>query len=433
MNRGGLRRGSAGRRGSHAIDSPMIGLPAPSKLNRRQLVLAGMGSLVPIPLCGPPESSIRIFLCGDVMTGRGIDQVLPHPSDPQLYERYVASAVDYVRLAERQSGPLPRAVDCAYIWGEALAEWGRRRPHVRIINLETSITTSDDFVPKGINYRMSPENAACLAVAEPDCCVLANNHVLDWGPDGLVETLRVLERLGVQAVGAGRNAAEAAAPAVLDVRGGARVIVAAFCTRTSGVPDDWAAGPERPGVNFIELDDAIAERLAKQVATIRRTGDVVVASIHWGPNWGYEVPAAHRRMARALIERAGVSIVHGHSSHHPMAIEVHEQRLILYGCGDFLNDYEGIEGHDAFRSDLALMYFADLDPADGALSALEMAPMQVRNFRLNRPAGGDVDWLRRRLDRECRRFGGQVRRAGEGLALSRRSRPTGRGRWRSGP
>jgi poly-gamma-glutamate capsule biosynthesis protein CapA/YwtB (metallophosphatase superfamily) len=396
----------------------MIGSPAPTNLSRRRLVLPGMDPLVPAPPCSPPGSSIRVFLCGDVMTGRGIDQVLPHPSNPQLYEPYLNSALGYVRLAERHSGLLPRPVDCAYIWGEALGEWARRRPHVRIVNLETSITTSDNFVPKGINYRMSPDNAACLTVSGADCCVLANNHVLDWGTDGLVETLRVLKRHGLKAVGAGRNAAEAASPAMLEAPGGARVIVAAFCTWTSGVPDDWAAGADRPGVNLIEPDVATVERLAGQLAPIRRAGDLVVASIHWGPNWGYEVPAAHRRFARALIERAGVSVVYGHSSHHPMAIEVHEGRLILYGCGDFLNDYEGIEGHDAFRSDLALMYFADLDPASGALAALEMVPLQIRKFRLNRPAADDVGWMRRRLDRECRRFGGHVRPLEDGLALS---------------
>ena len=96
---------------------------------------------------------MRIFLCGDVMTGRGIDQALPHPCSPILHEGYVQSAVDYLRLAERANGPVPRPVDFAYIWGAALDEWRRAHPHVRIVNLETSITRSDAFEPKGINYR----------------------------------------------------------------------------------------------------------------------------------------------------------------------------------------------------------------------------------------------------------------------------------------
>src|SRR6266545_2275320 len=125
------------------------------------------------------SSTIRLFLCGDVMTGRGIDQVLSHPSIPELHEGYARSAMDYVRLAEEANGPIPRCVDPTYVWGAALDELNRAQPDARIVNLETSITRSEDFVPKGINYRMSPEDADCLAAATIDCCVLANNHVLD--------------------------------------------------------------------------------------------------------------------------------------------------------------------------------------------------------------------------------------------------------------
>jgi len=105
------------------------------------------------------------------------------------------------------SGPVPRPVDFAYIWGAALDEWRRAHPHVRIVNLETSITCSDAFEPKGINYRMSPENGPCLSAAGLDCCVLANNHVLDWGPAGLIDTLNALEKLRIKTAGAGRNLA----------------------------------------------------------------------------------------------------------------------------------------------------------------------------------------------------------------------------------
>ena len=140
----------------------------------------------------PRQRSVWLFLCGDVMTGRGIDQVLPHPSDPVLHESYVTSAMDYVQLAEAANGPIPRRVSPAYIWGAALDEFNRLRPVVRIINLETSITRSDDYAPKGINYRMSPENVDCLKAAAIDCCVLGNNHVLDYGRRGLLDTLETL-------------------------------------------------------------------------------------------------------------------------------------------------------------------------------------------------------------------------------------------------
>jgi poly-gamma-glutamate capsule biosynthesis protein CapA/YwtB (metallophosphatase superfamily) len=123
---------------------------------------------------------IRVFLCGDVMTGRGIDQIMLRPCDPQLYEDWAQSARDYVRLAERVNGEIPTQVAPSYVWGAALDQLNRVRPDASIINLETSITHSDAYIPKGINYRMSPENAECLLAAGIDCCVLGNNHVLDW-------------------------------------------------------------------------------------------------------------------------------------------------------------------------------------------------------------------------------------------------------------
>lgn len=99
-------------------------------------------------------SVVRLFLCGDVMTGGGIDQVLPHPCDPTLHEGYTQSALGYALLAEALNGPIARPVTPDYIWGAALGELRRASPDARIINLETSITRSEDYLEKGINYRM---------------------------------------------------------------------------------------------------------------------------------------------------------------------------------------------------------------------------------------------------------------------------------------
>jgi poly-gamma-glutamate capsule biosynthesis protein CapA/YwtB (metallophosphatase superfamily) len=173
----------------------------------------------------PKDRSIRMFLCGDVMIGRGIDQVLPHPCDPALHEGYVQSAKVYVDLAERQNGPIGRGIEPAYIWGAALDEMNRMRPDVRIVNLETSITRSEDYEHKGINYRLSPENADCLKAAAIDCCILGNNHVLDWGHRGLLDTLATLEHLRIKTAGAGRDLAQAKVPAILQVTNNGRLLV----------------------------------------------------------------------------------------------------------------------------------------------------------------------------------------------------------------
>jgi poly-gamma-glutamate capsule biosynthesis protein CapA/YwtB (metallophosphatase superfamily) len=343
------------------------------------------------------------------MTGRGLDQILPHPSRPKVYEPVVKSALEYVALAERAHGRIPRSVEYAYVWGAALEELKRRKLAARIINLETSITTSEDAAPKEINYRMHPANVAVLSAAGVDCAVLANNHVLDWGVAGLAETLDTLANSHIRVAGAGRTRAEAQAPAVINVSELGRVLVFAFGAVDSGVPRTWSASDADPGVSWIgDYTAHTAAHIAEVVASSKRPGDVVIASMHWGSNWGYDVPDNHRRFARELIDHSGVDLVYGHSSHHVKAIEIHRSRAILYGCGDFLNDYEGIHGPMDFRDDLTMMYFPTLDLSSGELIELEMVPLRIRNFRLQHPTAPDARWLCDTLDRECRRFGARV-------------------------
>jgi poly-gamma-glutamate synthesis protein (capsule biosynthesis protein) len=353
--------------------------------------------------------ALRLFLCGDVMLGRGIDQILAHPCDPALHEGFVSSAVAYVELAEGCSGPVPRGVDPVYVWGDALSELERAAPDLRIVNLETSITTSPDFVPKGINYRMNPENISSLSCAGIDCCVLANNHVLDWNTAGLLETLATLKHAGIAAAGAGEDSESAAAPAILHTPTGARVLVFAFGSESSGIPRDWSAGQNKPGVNLLRdlSEDAVA-RIAAQVKAVRRSGDIVVASIHWGGNWGYFIPATHRRFAHDLVDIAGCDLVHGHSSHHAKAMEIYRDRLILYGCGDFITDYEGIGAYEAFRGDLAVMYLPNLDAATACLLDLRMLVFQSHRFRLAHAVSDDVAWLARMLDGQSAEFGTHI-------------------------
>jgi poly-gamma-glutamate synthesis protein (capsule biosynthesis protein) len=353
-----------------------------------------------------PGNAISLFLCGDVMTGRGIDQILPHPGNPVLFEPYVKDAGEYVRLAEIGHGPIPRPAHFSYVWGDALAELSRLRPDVRIINLETAVTTSDERYSKAVSYRMNPRNFPCVTAAAIDCCTLANNHVLDWGIGGLEETLTTLEGAGVPWTGAGRGAAEAEAPVAVDVEGKGRVLVFGVGAASSGIPRDWAATADRPGIHLLpDLSPATVRRLGDSVAEHKREGDVVVASIHWGSNWGYEVSAGEVAFAHGLIDHAGVDVVHGHSSHHVKGLEVYAGKLVLYGCGDFLTDYEGIGGHDAFRGEVGAMFFPRVDPASGELLQLQLVPTRMRGFRVNRASRADARWLKGVLDREGTRLG----------------------------
>lgn len=358
---------------------------------------------------GKAHEPVTLFLAGDVMPGRGIDQVFARSCPPRLYEAYVSSARTYVELAERAHGPIPEPVEHTYVWGDALAELDRVDPDARIVNLETAITTSEDRRPKGVNYRMHGANVALLTVAGIDCAVLANNHVLDWGERGLLDTLKSLEHVACRTAGAGKDLASAEAAAVIDLPRGGRVLVFGFGFIDSGIPPDWAAGPEHPGVKLLpDFSNETVHAVADLVAREKRPGDLVVASVHWGSNWGYHIPRAHRRFAHALVDHAEVDVVHGHSSHHPRALEVYKGHLVLYGCGDLLNDYEGIEGYAEFRDDLVLMYFPSIDPGTGQLTRLELAPFRIRKFQLQRISIPDRDWLRRTLAREYGRFGADV-------------------------
>jgi poly-gamma-glutamate synthesis protein (capsule biosynthesis protein) len=350
-----------------------------------------------------PNDLVTLFLCGDVMTGRGVDQILPHPGSPRLWESRVRDARVYVQLAESVNGPIPSPVDYSWPWGDALGVLDDLAPDVRVLNLETSISRSDDAADgKAVHYRMSPENIDCLTVARPDVCALANNHVLDFGYRGLAETQQALASAGISAVGAGRDLDGATRPAVLE---SGRVIVYSLGARSSGIPEHWAATPQRAGINLLPHESgAYATRLAHSMVNAKSPGDILVASVHWGSNWGYSVPRSQVEVAHRLID-GGVDVVHGHSSHHVRPIEVYQGKLILYGCGDFIDDYEGISGYEEFRDDLRLMYFVTIERGTGTLVGLRVAPMQARQMRLNYATRNDTHLLLTILNDISRGYG----------------------------
>jgi poly-gamma-glutamate capsule biosynthesis protein CapA/YwtB (metallophosphatase superfamily) len=219
-----------------------------------------------------------------------------------------------------------------------------------------------------------------------------------------VETLDTLAAAGLQAVGAGRDITAARRPAVVTV-GAGRVPVFSLGAASSGIPASWAATPTVAGVDFLPaMSDAAADDVVDRVQREKRPGDIAVVSIHWGSNWGYGVSRSQFQFAHRLID-GGVDVVHGHSSHHPRPVEVYRDKLVLYGCGDLVNDYEGIGGHEEFRSDLRLLYFATLDPATATLVHLRMVPMRARQMRLWVVPSADSEWLRAVLDQVSRHLG----------------------------
>ncbi|MFJ3583075.1 CapA family protein [Streptomyces sp. NPDC090127] len=363
---------------------------------------------------------VRLFLCGDVMLGRGVDQILPHPGDPALRERYVHDARAYVALAEEANGPIPHRVDFAYPWGAALDILADAAPDVRVTNLETAVTTRDDFAPgKAVHYRMHPDNLPSLTAVRPDVCVLANNHVLDHGRGGLADTLDALAKHGVRTVGAGEDGAAAARPALVDLPGGRRLVAYALGMASSGIPRDWAGTAHRGGVHYAAGPTAAtAARLLTRIRDTKRPGDLVLVSLHWGSNWGYALSRADVDYAHALID-AGADVVHGHSSHHPRPLEIHRGKLVLHGCGDLINDYEGITGYEQYRDDLRLLHLVSVRPDDGTLEEVRIIPLRARRLRLGHAPRRDARWLREVLGRTSRPYGARVDLDEDGTLVAR--------------
>ncbi|MFD3943288.1 CapA family protein [Streptomyces sp. NPDC058579] len=363
---------------------------------------------------------VGLFLCGDVMLGRGVDQILPHPGDPALRERYVHDARSYVALAEAVNGPIPHRADFTYPWGVALDALDVAAPDVRVTNLETAVTTSDENAPgKAVHYRMHPDNVPCLTAVRPDVCVLANNHVLDHGRGGLADTLDTLAKHGVRTVGAGEDAETAARPAIVDLPGGGRLVAYALGMASSGIPRDWAATAGHSGVHYAAGPTATAAgRLLARIREAKRPGDLVLVSLHWGSNWGYALSGGDVAYGRALID-AGADVVHGHSSHHPRPLEVHRGKLVLHGCGDLINDYEGITGYEQYRDDLRLLYLVSVRPDDGRLQEVRIIPLRARRMRLEHAPGRDARWLHDVLGRTSRPLGARVDLDEDGTLVAR--------------
>ena len=351
----------------------------------------------------PASDPVRLFLGGDMMLGRGIDQIMPNPSDPRIYGKEIQDALEYVRLAEKANGPIERPVDYSYIWGDALQVLDEMNPVARIANLETAITTSDDYwQSKGIHYRLHPKNVGCLKAAGIDCVSLANNHTMDWGYAGLTETMQTLDTAGIHHAGAGEDFSAAGAPAQFDIGHGRRIQFYAACTEDSGLRRFWGATENKAGVHKVYLKDP--RWLPDQVRINKKEGDLVIVSVHWGANWGHSVPWGQGLLAQRLID-AGADVVHGHSAHHVKGIEVYKGKPIFYGCGDLINDYEGLAPRRRYRGDLTLLYFPAFDPDSGKLDSLEMQAMQIRNMRLNFASEEDRDWLLNTIKKQGEKMG----------------------------
>ena len=314
---------------------------------------------------------VTLAIAGDVMLGRLVNDL----------------------LAER--GP-------RYVWGDMTPLlWDA---DAFLINLECAITTRvvewHDGHSKPFHFRADPRAVEALRVARADFASLANNHIEDFGPDGLLDTIASLDHAGIAHAGAGRNLGEAIAPAVL-TRKGQRIGIVAF----ADYPRAWAATATSPGINFttVSLEDGAFGRVAAAIDAARSVADVVIFSIHWGPNMRERPPEAFRHFAHRVIE-AGATIFWGHSAHVVQAVELLPDRgVILYDTGDLVDDYAV---DPDVRNDLGALFVVRL--CGSVVERVALVPTHIRHKQVDRAVGEDRQWFVRRMERLCQELGGSV-------------------------
>ena len=289
----------------------------------------------------------------------------------------------------------------AYPWGDVLPVLHRADRF--LINLECALTGErrpwHDAEYKAFYFRAEPAAVATLEIGRVDFASLANNHIGDFGTEGLLETLRVLDRAGIAHAGAGADRAAACAPARLAVDG-QRIAVVACADH----PPEWSALPSTPGIHYVRVsrhpeDFAAVERA---LAEARRDVDLVVFSIHWGPNMRARPTAEFREFARAVVA-AGADIFWGHSAHVVQGVEVHQGKLILYDTGDFVDDYAVDE---ELRNDLSALFLVRVGPP--AVAGLEVIPVRIGDMQVNLARGPERDWFVNRFRTLCAELGTRV-------------------------
>lgn len=318
-----------------------------------------------------------IALLGDIMLGRGVNELIPnYPPE--------------------------------HFWGTTLPML--QSADAVIANLECAVTThlnpwTKTF--KVFHFRADPDAVKVLKIANIKAVSLANNHSLDFEEQGLVDTLDYLDQVGIKHVGAGRDLVEARAPKILTVKGLKIGIISA----TDNEPP-FAAGEDKPGVNYqsFNAQPASLTYLRESIEKAKIAGaDLIILSLHWGPNMVQTPTADFREYAYKAIEM-GVDIIHGHSAHLFQGIEFHNQGVILYNTGDFLDDY-AID--QELRNDWSLIFMVEVERKK--ITKVKTIPVHLSYGQTNIAHEEEAKAIISRMESLSRAFGTKIER--EGIAL----------------
>ncbi|HLZ33257.1 MAG TPA: CapA family protein [Nitrospira sp.] len=314
--------------------------------------------------------AVKIALTGDVMLGRLVDQYV-------IQNRSVRPDALWGDIL-----PIILATDC------------------RLINLECVISDrGEEWRPqtKAFHFRARPRAIDVLQAAKIDGVTLANNHVLDYGPDALLDCVKLLDRAGIKRTGAGATLEEALTPALFGLPDG-RVAVVALTDNEA----EWEATGTKPGVNYVGYQDrGLAEpyrsRIAQALSFVRRQAELVIVSAHVGPNWGAPSRAI-QALAHDLIDM-GADLYWGHSNHTPQGIELYKGRAIMYSTGDFVDDYMVDKDE---RNDLSFLFVLEVER--GRIAHVRLHPVCIEDLGVRSAHEQEWQFLKRTMQAKCKAF-----------------------------
>ena len=258
---------------------------------------------------------------------------------------------------------------------------------IAAVNAEMAISDRGSPIDKQFVFRAPPAAAARMAAAGVDVASLANNHARDYGPEALLDTVALLEEVGITALGAGADDTEAYRHRTLEVAGGVRV---AFVGAAMVVPWSFPAGDDRPGIASARPP----ERVISAVSDAAEDADVVIVSIHWGSE-RHTCPTAEQIAVAGELFRAGATVLLGHHPHVMQPVEFDGGRLVAYSLGNFVwHPRGGLTGETGVLS---------IDFDGGEIVGWDFHPHLLDDQGAPRPAdeGWRVDRIRSIVDGNC--------------------------------
>lgn len=282
-----------------------------------------------------------------------------------------------------------------YVWGDTLSIF--QNADVKICNLECVISDiGQPYSQKVFHFRTDGKNVDVLKLAGFDPVSIANNHVLDYEYEALLEMIKILSENKINFAGAGINFIEATKPAICRIKE-KNIGLIAF---TDNQPE-WSATDKKPGIFYVpvNLKDKRAKYLLELIKKTRDDVDILIVSAHWGPNWGYTPLPEHIPFAHALID-AGADIIFGHSPHIFQGIEIYKNKVILYSLGNFIDDYVIDEVE---RNDQSFIFEIIMN-RDNRLARVELYPTVIRKFQSRLAKNMEMKEIASKMQELCNQF-----------------------------